>query len=1085
LLLLLLALMSAAAAAAAAAAPPPPPPRRTYFISPNGVDDNNGTRQAPWRTTAPLGGAFAAQPGDAVLFEAGALHTSPGNLQISRGGSARQPLTIGAYGPGNGVGGGGGGQATLKGAALQLMSTSNVVVRDIALVGPPGVGIEPQSPGVMLFCTSGHATRCAGVSLTDVSISGFAVGLKILGEGGAGFDGLSLLRVHANDNKNQGIAASGPFPRPKGVYAHRDMSLVNCTAARNLGDPLQTSSHTGSGIVLSNVDGATMRWCSAHSNGWRQASTGGGPVGLWAWEARAVVISHCSSWNNSNGAGVHDGGGFDLDGGVTDSLIEYSASWGNTGSGFMLCQFKGASRLSNNSVRFCLSVGDGYDAVNSGGLELYSPETTEPAMFIGNTVFVASPAARRARPVTTGTGTDAGRARDGVSPPTAVHMMRSDLGFILDGAVQLRHNVLLQNAPPVPPPPPPLLSITPHATVAVDPTPSGPLLFVGGFEHSSDTPTFLGNTYGTRGGKAAGAKGAPPVIRWGRRHNYNSVAAWQRGTHEDPQAVAMKVTDMDLSPDPLFFVDCAPHMDVLRTYDWTARGSVLGPYFQSGDGIPNSNILSQARRFDGKCAADATDAAAAVAVFTVKQHSNNCYGDGPECWFRGRFEDSAACQAVCAADSACLSFTWVGSTGDQFAHECRTRNDTVWKVVPEALHTAGWKGLNPPAPPPFRCINSTSCNNAGICHAGKCKCDATWRGDTCAILSLQPAKSNGNGDVDYARDEQRNTWGGSIVADTTTGSWHMFASEFPNGTLQNWETDSIVIHLTSSTGAQGPYVYSDTVVGPRKTGSSRLFWDSLDCHNPTVHKIGDEYVVFYIGVGVRVNTTRQGRTPLYDKAQSIGAVWSNSPQGPWNRMDKPLLVATESWECGGGPACGVSNPSIQVRSDGMLNMFYRGNQDRGIGVATASKWRGPWVKSANSVKSNGILSGNEVVGLEDMYVFQNPASTNRSGCHMILHQEEAGIENLGAHVFTEDPSCVTGWRLSRPRPSHAYGPEFAWDNGTISKFASRERPQVVLRASDGWPTHLSNGVITSDWHGASFTVVAPINASKLQSGLEY
>ena len=95
---------------------------------------------------------------------------------------------------------------------------------------------------------------------------------------------------------------------------------------------------------------------------------------------------------------------------------------------------------------------------------------------------------------------------------------------------------------------------------------------------------------------------------------------------------------------------------------------------------------------------------------------------------------------------------------------------------------------------------------------------------------------------------------------------------------------------------------------------------------------------------------------------------------------------------------------------------------------------------------------------------------------MVLHQEEAGIENLGAHAFTEDPTCVSGWQLSSPRPSHAYGPEFAWQNGSVTKFASRERPQVVLNEG-GWPTHLSNGVITSGWSGLSFTVVAPINTS--------
>lgn len=105
-------------------------------------------------------------------------------------------------------------------------------------------------------------------------------------------------------------------------------------------------------------------------------------------------------------------------------------------------------------------------------------------------------------------------------------------------------------------------------------------------------------------------------------------------------------------------------------------------------------------------------------------------------------------------------------------------------------------------------------------------------------------------------------------------------------------------------------------------------------------------------------------------------------------------------------------------ADGSVLMFYRGNNDRGVGVASASSWRGPYTRRNNATS---IFQGSVVVGLEDMYVFENPPSTGRKGCHMVLHQECAGVENLGAHAFTEDPTCTTNWVLSEPRPSHAYG----------------------------------------------------------------
>ena len=236
-----------------------------------------------------------------------------------------------------------------------------------------------------------------------------------------------------------GISASGPFPRDACAYAHKNISR-NCSAARNLGDSTYTENHSGSGIVLSNVDGATVVWSTAHSNGWHQASHGGGPVGIWAWEACAVVIRHCAAWNNSNGVGQNDGGGFDLDGGVTDSVVLYSASWANTGAGSMIYQFTGASALTNNIVRFCLSIGGGYDARNSGGLELFPPTPSTPATltYIGNTIFTGGIGGRIPR------GRGGGSSGRKVNFPSTVHFFPTPAGLLPGAEVSLRRNAFLQ-----------------------------------------------------------------------------------------------------------------------------------------------------------------------------------------------------------------------------------------------------------------------------------------------------------------------------------------------------------------------------------------------------------------------------------------------------------------------------------------------------------------------------------------------------------------------------------------------------------------------------------------------------------------
>ena len=57
------------------------------------------------------------------------------------------------------------------------------------------------------------------------------------------------------------------------------------------------------------------------------------------------------------------------------------------------------------------------------------------------------------------------------------------------------------------------------------------------------------------------------------------------------------------------------------------------------------------------------------------------------------------------------------------------------------------------------------------------------------------------------------------------------------------------------------------------------WWDSMTCHNPTIHKVGDKYVLFYMG-------TSDGT--VY--AKRVGMATSDSLYGPWKRTDKPIIL---------------------------------------------------------------------------------------------------------------------------------------------------------------------------------------------------
>jgi hypothetical protein len=104
-----------------------------------------------------------------------------------------------------------------------------------------------------------------------------------------------------------------------------------------------------------------------------------------------LLIQHCISYLNKTSVGGGDGGGFDLDGGVTNSVIQYCLSYQNQGSGFGIFQYAGASAWRNNIFRFNISENDG--EVSEAGASVYiwnsSEDSTqfENCAFYNNTIY--------------------------------------------------------------------------------------------------------------------------------------------------------------------------------------------------------------------------------------------------------------------------------------------------------------------------------------------------------------------------------------------------------------------------------------------------------------------------------------------------------------------------------------------------------------------------------------------------------------------------------------------------------------------------------------------------------------------------
>jgi DUF1680 family protein len=174
-------------------------------------------------------------------------------------------------------------------------------------------------------------------------------------------------KVIASDNGFCGINIIGSARNHSGRIMIHD-----CKAENNPGDPTNLDNHSGNGILVGVSDSVTIDHCSATNNGWDMPRQGNGPVGIWTWESDHITIQYCISYRNKTSKNAKDGGGFDLDGGVTNSVIQYCLSYENQGAGYGLFQYSGASAWSNNIIRYCVSIDDAQTTEGAGSIFIWN-----------------------------------------------------------------------------------------------------------------------------------------------------------------------------------------------------------------------------------------------------------------------------------------------------------------------------------------------------------------------------------------------------------------------------------------------------------------------------------------------------------------------------------------------------------------------------------------------------------------------------------------------------------------------------------------------------------------------------------------
>lgn len=306
-----------------------------YYFSSNSLTEEKGTIENPFHSLDTIS-HINFQAGDTIFFHGGDIFN--GSISIKNmNGIGSHLIIFTSYQKGS---------ATINSGnkeAFSIYASSNFKISNINFSGS-GRKNGNTTDGLRLV-------NCSDLSLERIDISGFQKSGFFI------YDCVNVKvdNILAHDNGACGILVEGDYQKRISNNIH----IVNCHTDNNPGDPTNFDNHSGNGILVGNCKNVLIEYCTATNNGWDMPRIGNGPVGIWAYEADSVTIQYCISYKNKTAKGAADGGGFDLDGGVTNSVIQYCLSYDNWGSGYGIYQYNSASYWYNNTVRYCISINDG------------------------------------------------------------------------------------------------------------------------------------------------------------------------------------------------------------------------------------------------------------------------------------------------------------------------------------------------------------------------------------------------------------------------------------------------------------------------------------------------------------------------------------------------------------------------------------------------------------------------------------------------------------------------------------------------------------------------------------------------------
>jgi hypothetical protein len=345
----------------------------TYYISPFGNDANPGTSTTrPWQTLGKVAfKSFAA--GDQVLLQGGQFFSGSIYFASDDKGTALAPIKVGSYGTG---------RATVKSvgqSGLYGYNTAGISVSNLNFVGDGGSA--GATAGIAFYTDNLTNTKHSFIRIDNVDAGWYQHGVMIGGENGsAGFKDIRVTNSSLHDNLK-----SGMFTFATNFNVHEQLYVGKVRAFNNTGVPFPAGTFpaevTGHGILLGNVNGATVERSVAFNNG----RVGDGGAGIWTYNSTKVVFQYNESYNNWT-AGTRDGDGFDFDQNVSNSIMQYNYSHGNAGAGFIMAT-RFSTNHTKNIVRYNITQND-CRKNPYGALQIYGRTTFSE--WYNNTVYLGA-----------------------------------------------------------------------------------------------------------------------------------------------------------------------------------------------------------------------------------------------------------------------------------------------------------------------------------------------------------------------------------------------------------------------------------------------------------------------------------------------------------------------------------------------------------------------------------------------------------------------------------------------------------------------------------------------------------------------